>query len=214
MIIYKLTNKITGKVYIGQTVRGLEERMQEHYRHDTIIVDKAIQKYGKDSFDVEIIDRADTIEELNQKEQFWIRHYDCITPKGYNQCFGGDNTMGYHHREESKQAMSEAKKEIYIAEGNPFYGKTHSDEVKERMSEQRKGMAHLTEEQVLKLRASHHTVQVRNVETGEGFDTVKSAAEHYGLKDTHITRVCKGKRKRTGGFHWEYVFTDNEAGKM
>ena len=121
MIIYKMTNKITGKVYIGQTVRELEERMQEHYRHDTIIVDKAIQKYGKDSFDVEIIDRADTIEELNQKEQFWIRHYDCITPKGYNQCFGGDNTMGYHHREESKQAMSEAKKEIYIAEGRrPF----------------------------------------------------------------------------------------------
>ena len=47
--------------------------------------------------------------------------------------------------------------------------------------------------------------QSRNVDTGEVFDSVKKAAEKYGLKDTHISRVCKGKRKTTGGFKWEYV---------
>ena len=61
-------------------------------------------------------------------------------------------------------------------------------------------MVHLTDEQVTNLRKPHHTVKVLNVETGEVFNSVKAAAEKYGLKDTHITRVCKGKRKRTGGF--------------
>ena len=62
----------------------------------------------------------------------------------------------------------------------------------------------MTADQVERLRMSHHTVKVRNVETGEVFNSVKEAAREYNLKETHITRVCKGKRKTTGGFHWCY----------
>lgn len=71
-------------------------------------------------------------------------------------------------------------------------------------------MAHFTDEQVANLGKSHHTVKVLNVETGEVFDSVKAAAEKYGLKDTHITHVCKGKRKRTRRFQWEYFQGDIE----
>lgn len=46
--------------------------------------------------------------------------------------------------------------------------------------------------------------KVINLDTGEIFESVKAAAEQYGLKDTHITRVCKGKRKSTGGFRWSH----------
>lgn len=56
MIIYKITNVINDKVYIGQTVRNLEERMAEHFRHDNTVIDKALKKYGKDAFKIEIID--------------------------------------------------------------------------------------------------------------------------------------------------------------
>ena len=45
------------------------------------------------------------------------------------------------------------------------------------------------------------------IETGEIFDTIIKAAEKYNIKATHITRVCKGKRKSTGGYHWQYVDT-------
>ena len=204
MIIYKITNNINGKVYIGQTCRSLEDRMAEHVRHNIIVVDKAIQKYGADKFTVEQIDTASDIDELNQKEQFWIQHYGSMVPNGYNQCVGGDNTVGFHHREESKQRMSLKKSEQYVGEGNPFFGKTHSEASRQKMSVARKGLAHLTADQVAKLRISHHTVKVRNVETGEVFNSVKEAAMAYGLKETHITRVCKGKRKTTGGFHWCY----------
>ena len=43
------------------------------------------------------------------------------------------------------------------------------------------------------------------VETQEIFNSVKEASQKYNLKATHITRVCKGKRKRTGNYHWKYV---------
>lgn len=43
-------------------------RMKEHFHHSTIVVDKAVQKYGVDAFEIEVIDRADTIHELNEKE--------------------------------------------------------------------------------------------------------------------------------------------------
>lgn len=205
MIIYKMTNKVNGKVYIGQTTRELDERTKEHIRHNEIIVDKAIQKYGIENFTVEQIDLAENIDELNQKEMYWIEHYDCITPKGYNQCYGGNNTCGYHHKEESKQKMSIKKSQNYIGEGNPFYNKTHSEESRKKMSEARKGLKHLTEEQIKRLRESHHTVKVINVDTGEVFDSIKDAGLKYNIEPTHITRVCKGKRKTCGGYRWEYV---------
>lgn len=205
VIIYKITNKLNGKIYIGQTCRSLEDRMSEHIRHRIIVVDKAIQKYGINNFTVEQIDVATDIDDLNQKERFWIQHYDCMVPNGYNQCAGGDNTVGFQHRVESKRKMSIKKSVQYVGEGNPFFGKRHSDESRKKMSDARKGLAHLTADQIAKLRMSHHTVKVQNVETGEVFDSIKEAATAYNLKETHITRVCKGKRKTTGGFHWCYV---------
>lgn len=209
MIIYKVQNKTNGKIYIGQTARDIKVRIDEHCRHSSTAIDAAIAKYGIESFDVEQIDTAETIEELNEKEIYWIQFYSSMAPNGYNLCEGGDNTIGYHHKDISKRKMSVAKSKMYVGEGNPFYGKKHSSESKKKMSEKRKGLAHLTQEQIDTLRASHRTVKVRNIDTGEVFDSVKAAAERYGLKDTHITRVCKGKRKRTGGYRWEYAIQDN-----
>lgn len=179
--------------------------MREHERHHATAIDKAIAKYGSGSFAVEVVDTAETVDELNRKEREWIAFYDCIAPKGYNLCEGGDNTQGFHHREESRRKMSESKSRKYKGAANPFYGKQHSEESKRRMSETHKGMAHLTTEQVDNLRKSHYRAKVRNVETGEVFDSVQDAANAYGVKATHITRVCRGKRKTTGGFHWEYA---------
>ena len=205
MIIYKATNKINGKVYIGQTVRSLQERMAEHARHTQTTFDRALKKYGLDAFDIEQIDSTDSVDELNQKEIYWIEFYNCVVPNGYNMCEGGGNTKGFHHKEESKRKMAEIKSTSYWGENNPFFGKTHSEEARQKMSAKRKGMAHLTPEAIQKVRASHYKAKVRNIDTGEVFDSVKEAALKYGLKDTHITRVCKGHRKRTGGFRWEHI---------
>ena len=202
MIIYKLTNKVNGKIYIGKTERTLKERMDEHIRHSYIVVDKAIKKYGIDSFLVEVVDFASSTEELNQKEQEWIKKYDCMLPKGYNQTLGGDSSKGFHHRESSKKKMSISKSEAYKGEGNPFYGKKHSEQAKLKMSQARKGRV-LPDEWKEKIIKSHQR-KVINLDTNEIFDSVKEAAIYYNLKDTHITRVCRGGRKTTGGYRWSY----------
>lgn len=202
MIIYKITNNVNNKIYIGQTVRTLEERLSEHKRKRVPLISKAIKKYGINNFKIETIDTAETIDDLNNKEIYWINYYNSLVPNGYNQCDGGGNTSGYNHKEESKKKMSKTKSKMYIGENNPFYGKTHSEEARKKMSEARAGRT-LTDEWKKKIGISCQK-KVVNIDTGEVFESVKSAAEKYGLKDTNISRVCKGKRKTTGGFKWKY----------
>lgn len=204
MIVYTFKNKINNKYYVGQTCRTFEERTKEHLRHNKTAFDKALKKYGIENFDYAVIDEAHDMDELNKKEIFWIKHFNSLAPFGYNLCIGGGNTKGYRHRTESKEKMRLAKKGTFLGKENPFYGKKHTDETRQKMKEA------WTEERKEQLRLmaktrKQHTVKVRNVDTGEVFDSVKKAAEKYGLKGTHISRVCKGKRKTTGGFKWEYV---------
>lgn len=98
MIIYKATNIINNKVYIGQTVNTLEYRANQHLRETksnkrkNTYFHNAIQKYGFENFVFEKIDEASTIEELNQKESYWISKYNSTDKTfGYNLDSGGSN---------------------------------------------------------------------------------------------------------------------------
>lgn len=133
MIIYKVTNLINGKCYVGQTIRTLEERIAEHKRKKRLLLSKAFEKYGFENFSFEILDTAKTLNELNEKEIHWINQLNTIKPNGYNLCKGGNNTFGYHHREDSKKSMSIKKSNMYVGNGNPFYGKKHTEKAKEKM---------------------------------------------------------------------------------
>jgi group I intron endonuclease len=112
MIIYKLTNKINGKVYIGQTVQELEKRFKAHYKHKAnTYIKNAILYYGVDNFEREVIDTATNIEELNEKEAYWIFYYHSTDrQKGYNRESGGKN---YTVNDETRKLMSEAHKRRY-----------------------------------------------------------------------------------------------------
>lgn len=89
--IYKITNLINQKVYIGQSSRP-EKRFQEHcFKHENYIslINQAISKYGKENFSFEIIE--EDIENYNEREKFWIKYYDSNNPsKGYNIAPGGE----------------------------------------------------------------------------------------------------------------------------
>lgn len=208
MIIYCITNKVNGKQYVGQTVRSLEERYSEHCRKLNTVVGKAIKKYGKENFDIEILDSSLIIDDLNDKETYWIKEKNTIIPNGYNLCYGGNSTLGYKHKTTSKLKMSATKKRLgnMVGEKNHFYGKKHTDETRAVMS------AAWTDERKKKLaedskirHAINQAVKVKNVTTGEVFDSIKEAAEMFGLKSTNITSVCRGRRKSAGGFEWEYI---------
>ncbi len=93
--IYKIENKINGKIYIGQTIQNVERRWAQHKckgkTRGRSAVNKAILKYGEESFEFSVIDEANSMDELNNKEIFYITETKCMAPNGYNLKEGGLN---------------------------------------------------------------------------------------------------------------------------
>lgn len=112
--IYKITNQVNGKVYIGQSVdiyirRCCHKSELRGHRHHNIHLQRAWDQYGEENF------IFDTIEEckenkLNEREIFWISYYNSNDPKyGYNLTEGGDGLRGYKCSQELKNKMSQSK---------------------------------------------------------------------------------------------------------
>ena len=151
MIIYKITNKINNKVYIGQTIKTLEERWKQHLsaanNNDHKHLYQSINKYGKDNFIIEIIDQAKDIDDLNQKEKYWVDYYNSLDPNiGYNNIEGGiTNPMNYetikefHNKrmrsEEVKTKISNTMKKLRKEKG-------FSEETRNKISQKLKGNQH------------------------------------------------------------------------
>ena len=101
--IYKITNKINNKIYIGLTTLTPEERWKSHiltaYNKNSKDYDeifkKAIRKYGKENFSIKTIEQCNSLEELKEREKFWIEQYNSyafdINSNGYNMTRGGDS---------------------------------------------------------------------------------------------------------------------------
>lgn len=108
--IYAITNKVNGKVYVGQTTRPCEQRWEEHKyntRYDTekCAIHYAFDKYGLNNFIFELVATfIYSFDELNQKEQEFIYLFDSYE-NGYNETLGGDGVKKY-----TKQEIDECKK--------------------------------------------------------------------------------------------------------
>jgi len=144
-IIYKATNIINGKVYIGQTIKGLDKRKSDHLadKRGTGYFHSSLKSYGKENFIWEIIDEAETREELDEKEKEWIwLNYSNNKQYGYNLTEGGNGNSGSVHSEETRAKMSLAGK-----------GKKKTEEHKQKISNAHKGKKH-SEESLLKMSLS------------------------------------------------------------
>ena len=91
--IYKITNTINGKSYIGQTIQNVKERFYQHCATkcskaiSNMAIHRAIKKYGKSNFTVEVIEEIDSTN-LNDRERYWIKYYNSYN-NGYNSTKGG-----------------------------------------------------------------------------------------------------------------------------
>lgn len=97
-IIYKITNKINNKIYIGLTNNPLSERWRAHKAQSSSGNDKhlycSMRKYGVENFSIEQIDESDDFEILGKKERYWIDYYSSYKPnKGYNLTRGGESNQ-------------------------------------------------------------------------------------------------------------------------
>ena len=147
--IYITTNLINNKKYIGM---HRSENFDPSYKGSGKILTQAFKKYGKKNFSTEVIEWCYNENELQEKEKYWIEYYKAVeNDNWYNlipggggvQLFGDDNPFyGRHHTQETKDKISENLKGRFVGENNPMYG-VHlivSDEVRKKMSESHKGL--------------------------------------------------------------------------
>jgi group I intron endonuclease len=109
MIIYKTTNLINGKFYVGQDSKNNPE-----YLGSGTLLKRAIKKHGRNNFIKETLDVCSTQEELNEREKYWIKETKA-QELGYNIAEGG--TGGNTYSEETKQKVSQFFKGRYVSPG-------------------------------------------------------------------------------------------------
>lgn len=180
--IYLTTNKVNGRKYIGKHSKS---EFDKSYCGSGKILKQAIKLYGKENFICEVIDWAETVEELNQKETEWIAKHDAVNSgEYYNIANGGDGGIvwgetnpfyGKKHSEETKKTLKEKwdydkhfseetrrkMSKNRKGEGNAFYGRHHSEETKQKLREANSGEnslmwgKHLSEEQKKRISEAH-----------------------------------------------------------
>lgn len=124
MIVYKTTNLVNGKIYIGQ-----DSKNNPNYLGSGYIFLKAFNKYGKENFKKEILEHCQTKEELNDKEIYWIEKLNSTNSKvGYNIATGGQGgNLGPIIAEKKSKTMKKFIKEnpdFLKGENNPNYNST------------------------------------------------------------------------------------------
>jgi len=225
-IIYKATNKINGKMYIGQTVKSLNRRISRHIgnalnNRDTYYFHKAIRKYGIDNFKWEIVKECDSLEELNKAEIKMIKKYNTFN-NGYNLNLGGGSNNGFRHTEETKKKISES----LIGEKHPLYGKHRSEETKKKIGDANRGEKcynygkHRSEETKRKMSKAKKGKYIgsKNLRAKKYIVTTPESKEIfvYGLKNFcrkhkkeklnpgNLIKIAQGKRKHHKNYKCRY----------
>lgn len=224
--VYEHVNKINGKRYIGITSKAVQRRWRPDgsgYKNNPYFW-HAIQKYGWDSFEHRILHQGLSEDEACRIEKALIAQYhsnDLVN--GYNIADGGKyNVMPQATRErlsrERKGKNCGADNPNYgnhklAGENNPNYGKRHSEEVKRKMSENRKGKGlHCFSEEHKRRIKEHHKggadpKRVICLETGMIFKSINDAARYIGGSKKAISNCCRKipHYNTAKGYHWEFA---------
>ena len=207
--IYKATNKVNGKVYIGKTENDIKIRWAAHVsssfnkrsREYSFKFHNAIRKYGKDAFDVEVIDDVEPSETAS-REQYWIEFYDSIK-SGYNTTFGGEGSTRYS----DELFLSCWKSGMTIGEIQRKYGisrNTVSARCREFVSREE-----IHDRTFQRLKEKNGTPVYQYDLNGNYIGEYCSANEaRRQTKINHIDATARGERNKAGGYIWSYIKCD------
>lgn len=174
--IYKITNKLNGKCYIGQS-NDIHRRWKQELAPNAKLnphLARAFEKYGIDNFEFEIIEECKR-EDLNEREQFYIEIYNSINPAlGYNKTLGGDGNLGRHF------VMSEEQKEK-IRQANT--GRKYTDDKLINVREANKN------------KIDPNQIVIFCYETNKYYLSIGKAAKELGICKESIRHVINGQDK-------------------
>ena len=223
--VYQHINKINGKRYIGITKQNPESRWGTdgiNYKSSPYFY-SAIQKYGWDNFDHEILFNDLTKEEACVKEIELIAYFQTQDKQhGYNIMEGGSaptipeemrsvmsekmrgnqNNLGHVCSEEKKRKISDAQK-----------GRKLTEEHKTKLSMAKKSSHHAppSTETRRKISDAHVKKQVYCEENNTVYESIQSCAKELRLEPTSVCACCKGKHKSTHGYHLRYYNDTTKA---
>lgn len=193
--VYQIKNLMTNKIYIGSTTTSFIYRWRQHQsklkmgKHENAHLQSSYIKYGDSSFEYTILYVGTSLEDIRIKEQEFINALDSCNPnKGYNL----DNIVDRHNRsEETKRKISASRKGKCAGSSNGFYGKTHSEEVRNRIRQAHIGKklsdntkAKMSEKRKIKVRIN-----------GIIYPSIKEAAQELHMSKATLSRWIKDERK-------------------
>ena len=206
--IYKITNLIDNKVYIGLTTRTVEARWKEHCRHGSQQIDDAIQLYGIENFQIETLEECDE-SILDDREKYWIDYYDSFK-NGYNNTYGGRGN-NFIMTDKSDIVLQLCEDGLTI---NKIVEKTSLNVETVRGYLNKNGIT----KQMIRERANYYiglskSKAVLQYDLDNNFikewNTATQAAKELGLNSKYITSTCRGHQKTYAKMKWKYKNDNN-----
>jgi len=199
--IYKIRNKSNNKEYVGQTTQDIRRRFSQHMTTTSCcrILKEAIKEFGKENFEIELLDTAETKEEARIKEGNLIEEYETIYPSGYNLLSSGSCSR---HSQITKDKMSETRKGKH-----PHWATeaSRSPEARAKRAESHRGQK-TSAETIAKMKETQgKRCKAIKDQNGKEYRSTGDAAKELELSRGNICMVLSGKRKTCGGFTFKYI---------
>ncbi len=227
--IYKITNLVNGKVYIGQTTTSVEQRWASHkcsinYAKYNSALYAAFRKHGTDNFLIEEVAVATDRASLDAAEDNCIATFNSLVPAGYNLCIGNGGRnhsestkkkiKAYVHSEATRKQMSESQKQRYEdPKQRAKQGRVQSVAERKKRSETMKRIGHgftHTPESIAKMAAAkkgkpNGKAKPISDQFGNIYISMTDAAKKTGNSVSAVSLVVSGKHKQTNGYIFTYI---------
>ena len=223
--IYLITNSVNGKQYVGQTMRTIRQRYSDHirksrYNKDNQYLYTAMNKYGIDNFSIEKIEfiscrtKRELLDELNQKETYYISKLNTRKPNGYNMTDGGvllPNTYVKKPVCNYDLERNFVKEFESIAEAARYYNLSQADITHCCKREK----VYMVGGFIWRFKDDDYDVKTIKIPTRviyqydlcgnflNKYNGIQEAERITGIKN--ICLCCKGKNKSAGGYVWRYA---------
>lgn len=203
--IYKITNEVNNKIYIGKTLLTPEQRFKEHIldskrnSEEQRPLYSAMNKYGIEKFHISTIEECDP-DHLNEREKYWIEYFGSFK-NGYNATVGGDGRpyldydLIYNTYIKIKSIKETAK---IIGCSQSSVSKVLSIYKISKEDRKKNGYILKSKSVIMIDKTSNQIIKV--------FPSIEEACQYLQKRHSgHIAAVCNKKRKTAYGYKWEYL---------